>query len=388
MTSQGLSDWYRNNVLPSLSVEAVYGGLGLRPHGRYLRGPCPFGCGGSDPRPFSADIETKAYRCFHCDAKGDALVYLNGGERPRGPAYVDAVRRAASLAGAIPPRHIAQLLGENHGSRSKPHPKRAAAKPAPAKTHDRESTRKVRALLRAWHSADGTLAANYLRGRLAWPPDWTVPECVGWIDAVDARRALRYRWPECDWAGCIAFRYSHPAGEGEGIKLEALCESGRIKPRWRKNVGTFAGLRMIACDLDGGRMHVGEGEVTALALAVQCQARGRGMAIAVGGADGMKAKAVGDPSGRTVLIHADGDAPGRDGAWKLREALQANGIQCWADGLDGLATDGCDVADALAAAVRERAAIRELDGGQPRAEALRGAWNEVQAMLADERLEL
>ena len=39
---------------------------------RDLRGPCPFGCGGS-PRDFAAYLETNSYDCFSCRRGGNQL---------------------------------------------------------------------------------------------------------------------------------------------------------------------------------------------------------------------------------------------------------------------------------------------------------------------------
>ena len=39
---------------------------------RSLRGPCPFGCGGS-PDDFAAYLETNSYYCFSCHRGGNQL---------------------------------------------------------------------------------------------------------------------------------------------------------------------------------------------------------------------------------------------------------------------------------------------------------------------------
>ena len=376
-------DWFRLEVRPGLTAQAVYGRLGLARKGRYLRGPCPsHDDGDKRSRRFSVDLDTLGYKCFSCDASGDALAFIAGGASPRGTDYWRAVLTAADLAGKSAPEWLRRKAGETtNPSRNRPeHPRRArirrqAGRSEAAHAHDgvgREekhsqaarrapaSSAHVPGLLGAAVPADGTPASAYLHGRFAWPPFWDLPGNVLWIPASAVRAILPGAWGlPTGAAGCLAFAYRHPAdGRAKAVKIEALAADGRPVgdakgKRWRRNAGEFKGLRFVASDLPGGCHHAGEGEVTALALAVQCKALGRGMAVARGGASGMVPAACPDPEGRPVIVHSDRDA-----------------------------------ADALKAEVEERASIREVEGGQARAAAERGAWSDTLATLADGGLEL
>ena len=94
-----------------------------------------------------------------------------------------------------------------------------------------------------------------------------------------------------------------------------------------------------------------------------------GAVYAVGGTAGKGiAPALGsDP----VVVHADGDGPGRTAALASADAVEAAGRECrvewYAD----------DPAAALAEWIGERAAIREFDGGATREDADRGAWHDL-----------
>lgn len=411
-------DWFRLEVRPVLTAEAVYGRLGLGRKGRYLRGPCPFHDDGDKrSRRFSVDLATLGYKCFSCDASGDVLAFIAGGTSPRGTDYWRAVLTAADLAGKSAPEWLRRKAGETaDSSRNRPErPRRArirrqAVRSEAAHAHDgggREekhsqaersapaSSAHVPSLLGAAVSADGTPASAYLHGRFAWPPFWNLPGNVLWIPASAVRAILPGAWSlPTGAAGCLAFAYRHPAdGRAKAVKLEALSADGRLVEdakgkRWRRNAGEFKGLRFVASDLPGGHHHVGEGEVTALALAVQCKARGRGMAVACGGASGMVPAACSDPEGRPVIVHSDRDAKGRIAARTLRAALRSAGRPAVAIGTAESGNDGWDAADALRAEVEERASIREVEGKQARATAERGAWSDTLAMLADGGLEL
>ena len=369
---------YRRDVLPLLRVEIVYANVQWTSRrGRHWRAPCPLH-DDRDPRScrFSVDTETLSYRCFSCGASGDALKWIAGG----GPVTTETFRTAERLAGIY-------RLDEGKPKFPKP----VVRQPPAHSTQPCEQDPRAMALWAATQTADATPAGQYLLRRLAWPPldGWPLPDSVRWITADAVRRILRWpakTLPRGEWAGCIAFGCSDPASsEVRAVKVEALDEGGRrCKPRWRRNIGTTQGLQFVACDLPGGRVHLGEGEVTALALAVRCQAQGRGMAIACGGTSGMTAAAVSNRGGRAVAIHSDRDRAGRIAARRLRRELRSNGIECEADGVETRESDGVDAADALFNEVRERAAIREADGSQPPDQAMRGAWRDTLSQLRAE----
>ena len=373
---------YRRDVLPYLTVEAVYGGVQWTSRrGRYWHGRCPF----HDDRDrrsrrFSVDTQTLGYRCFSCDASGDVLKWIAGGR----PVTAETFREAERLAGIY------------RSGTGYPKPAKPATRQLPARgTKPRKPEPKAMALWTATQKADATPAGQYLMQRLAWPPldGWLLPDSVRWVTADIMRHILRWpvkTLPRSGWAGCIAFGCSDPAsGEVHAVKLEALDEGGQlVEPRWRRNLGATRGLRFVACDLPGGRVHLGEGEVTALALAVRCQARGQGMAVACGGTSGMTAGAIGNSVGRTVVIYCDRDRAGRIAGRRLRRELRRRGIECEVNGVETLESDGLDVADVLFDEVREKAAIREADGFQLPAQAVRGAWRDMLSQLRTERPKL
>jgi len=361
---------FRRDVLPHLTVERVYGNLRWTSRrGRYWHAQCPLH-DDRDPksRRFSVDTQTLGYRCFSCGRSGDALKWLSGG----GQVTAETFREAERLAGI----HRAQ--------RQSPKPPKLP-KPATSKPRSGQPSPKAAAMWSSAQQADGTPARRYLERRLSWPPldGWPLPQTVRWIAAEGVCRGLSWpqrALPRNPWAGCIVFGYSPSAGSSiQAVKLEALTADGRIcRPRWRRNAGSLTGLRFVACNLPGGCLHLGEGEVTALALAIRCRALNRGMAAGCGGTSGMTAAACTDPFGRTVRIHCDCDHAGRLAAIRLARTLRASKRKAVLAGLDGCETDGTDAADELKEEIRERIAIRS-EGGTSPLTALTGAWADVLA---------
>ena len=239
-------------------------------------------------------------------------------------------------------------------------------------------------------SAENTPAQNYLaRWRMVWPIGGpALPGSVRWIAAKAVVEALpHWEMPSGEWAGTIAFSYG--AGEALAWKLEALTAQGRpVRPRWRRNAGHFKGLRFETVDYGGGWLHVAEGELTALALAVQCAAQGEGFSIATGGTSGFQVAACKDACRRPVRIHADPDRGGRIAGRALLRKLRKSGWAVEADGLYRPGESGPDAADVLADVVGERASILEHDGGLPRDESERRAWEEILEELQRGRMRL
>ena len=95
----GPVDFFDQQVLPRLTVEAVYSKVTFTSkQGQYWRGPCPLH-GGDNPTAFSVDTQTLGWRCFsHCGS-GSVLAFVNGGETPKDPEFVELVRKLADLAG-------------------------------------------------------------------------------------------------------------------------------------------------------------------------------------------------------------------------------------------------------------------------------------------------
>ena len=98
-----LGDFYDAEVLPRLTVDAVYAEVRwTHRKGRHWRGPCPLH-GGRNPS-FSVDTESLRWKCWSkCGTSGSALDYLNRGAKVKGRAFKEAVARAAELAGVAMP---------------------------------------------------------------------------------------------------------------------------------------------------------------------------------------------------------------------------------------------------------------------------------------------
>jgi len=370
---------YRRDVLPRLTADTVYGSIRwTSQRGRYWHAQCPFH-DDRDPksRRFSIDTQTLGYRCFSCGKSGDALKWLAGD----GQVTAETFRKAEQLAGI----YRTQVL------KSPKLPKPAGRLPATRTPKSGQPSPKVAAMWSLTQPAAETPARRYLERRLAWPPldSWLLPRDVRWIAAEDMRRGLGWpqkTLPQNMWAGCIAFGYRPPDSSSvRAVKLEALTADGQpCQPRWRRNAGPLNGLRFVACNLPGGCLHLGEGEVTALALAIRCTAMDRGMAAACGGTSGMTATACSDPSSRAVQIHCDRDHAGRLAAIRLARTLRTSGRKTVLAGLDERETNGMDAADELADEIRKRLAIRSEEG-MSTPEALTGAWSDMLARLSNRK---
>ena len=160
--------------------------------------------------------------------------------------------------------------------------------------------------------------------------------------------------PGGEWAAAVAFQYGGP-GKVPAWKLEALTAHGqrpdqtRTGERWRRNTGSFEGLRFETTD-HGPRP----------AARVRGRSDGPGERLR--------------HSGRGDQWLSGGRLPGRIAARALVRKLRETGREVEADGLHALNDDRIDAADVLAVEVGERASIREHDGGLPRDESERKAW--------------
>ena len=370
---------YRRDVLPHLTLEMVFRGLKLRPArgGASMRGPCPLHDDQDKAsRRFEVYRDSLGWKCWSCGKSGDPPKWI--AETEGVTDFPSQVARLAELAGihstASDRPNWQARRGAQSGPRSPKAPK--ASKTTAETAPDLEA-------LRTWDRAlacDGTPAAAYLAGRFAWPvglDGWTLPAELRWLPADRWPPKLERLRPE-DAAGAMACAYRGSQGEVRALKLEALTADGGPAlnakgRRTRLNLGKTTGARFTACDLQGGELHVCEGEVTALAVAVSCHARGAGAAVAVSGHSGFRTDRCW--GSRPVRIRPDRDAEGRTAARALRRALRESGRACESDGLTETERSHLDAADVLAAEVSERAAIR--GGCMDRSAAIAAAWPEV-----------
>ncbi len=99
-------EFWEREVLPRLSVEAVYDVKWQTRGPRFWRGPCPLH-GGSEAN-FSVDSHTLRWKCFsHCGG-GSIFAFLNEGIEPRGSEWMAKLRALAEFAGVpFPSRDLA-----------------------------------------------------------------------------------------------------------------------------------------------------------------------------------------------------------------------------------------------------------------------------------------
>ena len=93
-----LGDLLEEEIIPRLAIEDAYDDVTfVIRRGQYWRGGCPLH-GGRDPN-FAVNVATLSWTCFsHC-GHGSYLAYLNGGEPPRGAAFIELVRKLAADVG-------------------------------------------------------------------------------------------------------------------------------------------------------------------------------------------------------------------------------------------------------------------------------------------------
>ena len=226
----------------------------------------------------------------------------------------------------------------------------------------------------------------YLARRFAWPPLGIGPELpatVRWLALERAgfedRAAKWYGLPR-EAAGALAFAWrlpgeTDPATAPTAVSLLAVSEAGE-RVTWFgeravrvRTCGSRTGAVFVARrGLVSGPIDVAEGEIDALALCLAPWC-GPGAVLAVGGTSGMRRAAT--LGSGPVVLHCDGDRGGRDAALAASEAIREAGREARIEWHAG------DPADALAECLRERAAIRELDGGEVREAAERGAWTDL-----------
>ena len=182
-------------------------------------------------------------------------------------------------------------------------------------------------------------------------------------------------------AGVLVFGWRLPGDAGDepprAVSMAAVSEAGERVLWWAGQKLVEAGGRsgMVFAARAPDRADVAllcEGEVDGLALGIQSAREPRTGVFAAGGTGNLEpaARALSAAGIPALEVHADGDRAGRDAALKaVRAAGGAAGV-CWYGRESDPAAD-------LAAWLGERAAIREFDGGQSRADAECGAWHDL-----------
>ena len=344
--------------------------LDLRNRSGELTGPCP-SCGGTDR--------------FHVRRRGaDALVGCRGCIDGGGDGFVAVLRTAFPERFEKGPKsaHKARSAPRAHDrtGRSSKLPPGAAltGESAPGATDTAASERAALAgaLWRASGPVDDSPGREYLARRFACPPAGIGPELPVTIRWLAAGGEPRWYWPKVDGAaGALVFAWRRIGGGLATLSLMAVSEAGeRVLWDGRAKTWILSGTSRDGATFgarpggDADPAHVAEGEVSALALALWC---GPGAIYAAGGTAGMRRGTI--PGRGPVVIHADGDGAGRQSAERARHAIAASGRECRIEWYAART----DPADSLADWIGERAAIREFESGEPRAEAARGAWMDL-----------
>lgn len=285
--------------------DVVRSHVALKRRGRLLWGLCPFH---SENTPsFSVDDDRGRWRCWGCQAHGDALDFL---QRAEGLAVKAAVAALARMAGLPEPNRHAQRLP---GRDDRPRP----AAP-PHREHDDARGRRAAALA-IWRGArpiDGTPAELYLRARgitAPLPPSLRfaaelkhgpsgriLPALVAAVCDVRGKITGVWRiWVERDAKGVWRKSSASPAKMGLGTTAGCAVRLSRLSPR----------------------VAVTEGIETGLAVLSACPEMTIWAALSTAGMVGLELPpVVGD-----ALICADNDEPGRAAAGEAALRLRAVG---------------------------------------------------------------
>ena len=177
---------------------------------------------------------------------------------------------------------------------------------------------------------------------------------------------------EC--AGAVVFRLESTLGELQAVQLEGLDGHGRrLRPqRFRRNFGPLTGaLFRVDVDRPAGVVVV-EGPVDALAAAWLWPGLSAWATCGTAGLASLTASKIQTAGWQgPVKIISDPDAKGRTAAREAEAALNRAG---WDVELTLRPNNAGDVADELAGAIEEKAAIVEHDGGVSAAQAITVAW--------------
>ena len=241
--------------------------------------------------------------------------------------------------------------------------------------------------------ARATSCHTYLTRRNAWPPFGIGPELpptVRWLAHAAAPERQppppeKMRWPGLPRhaIGAMLFAWRAP-GEIDSpiqaitaIPIDQHCAR---MPWWASSgpkTVTVGSLKGAACETRPGApdepVHAAEGEVDALALALSPWVSD-GRVLAVGGTPGMRRLGeltLGEHL--SVVIHPDGDPPGRAAARAATQALREAG-RTYSRVRYAPKTDP---AHQLAEWINEHRAISESEGGARPDVAIRNAWRDL-----------
>lgn len=140
--------------LEDVAALRVYGGL--KRHGKYYKGLCPFH---PDRNPsFYINTQTNRYRCYACDANGDAIQFLMETDNL---TFKEALRQLAEMCGII------QTSGQPAILKNKRPPQLMTETEQTAS--DLKEIEKARDLHRSAVPAQGTLVETYLKSRAIDP---------------------------------------------------------------------------------------------------------------------------------------------------------------------------------------------------------------------------
>ena len=263
--------------------------------------------------------------------------------------------------------------------------------PSPPPTPTPENPARAALVEAIWHAggaADATPAHTYLTRRRVWPPptlNIALPPSVRWLNATAAPPRDQtldwYRLPRGS-AGALLCAWTTPQTPTppRAVSLEALSGDGeRLGRRWRRTYGRRTGQTFTArTGAPSAHVHATEGELDALALAhTPWITPAPGRIIATGGTSGLR-----NPQSWAtgpVTIHADGDPGGRAAVEHARHAInQRHPVEVVWYPID------TDPAAALADWLGERAALREFQGGEQRAEAELAVWHDLVQICEDQ----
>lgn len=158
-------------------------------------------------------------------------------------------------------------------------------------------------------------------------------------------------------AGAIAFQFIDAAGALSAVTLDALTATGERPDdprmpdhRWRKAYGVCVGAFSMVGTQGGEPVIIVEGEISALA-AVQLAKPGA-QVMAAGGANFLRPLLPMLARGkRPVEVWPDGDAVGRDAAFRLAGGLRRAGVAAKIVFDYQTEARGSDAADALQAVI-------------------------------------
>lgn len=279
--------------------------VALKRRGRLLWGLCPFH---SEKTPsFSVDDDRGRWRCWGCQAHGDALDFL---QRAEGLDFKATVAALARMAGLPEPNDDAQ----------KPPGRDGRPRPAVPAHRERDDARDRRAAaLAIWRDArpiDGTPAEFYLRARGITAP---LPPSLRFAAELKHGPSGRIL-PALVAAVCNA--------RGKITGIWRIWVARDAEGAWRKapispakmGLGTTAGCAVRLSQVST-RVAVTEGIETGLAVLSACPKMTVWAALSTAGMVGLELPSeVGE-----VLICADNDEPGRDAAGEAARRLRAVG---------------------------------------------------------------